>query len=56
MSRSKRKKAKKPHFPRRLWTPGQKPRVEKPKKGRGSYDRTREDRAIRRDVEEDLGK
>ncbi|MCX5655731.1 MAG: hypothetical protein NTY65_13920 [Planctomycetota bacterium] len=54
--RDKRKKPKKPHFPRRLWTAGQKPRVEKPKKGRGSYDRTGEDRAIRREAEEDLGK
>ena len=39
--RGKRKKPKKPHFPRRLWTAGQKPRVEKPKKGKGSYDRCR---------------
>jgi len=53
--RGKRKKPKKPHFPRRLWTAGQKPRVEKPKKGRGSYERDRAGRALRREVEEDLG-
>lgn len=28
-----------PPFPRKQWTPGQTPRTEKPKKGRGSYDR-----------------
>ena len=51
----KKAKIKKPHFPRRLWTAGQKPRVEKPEKGKGSYDRVREDRALRRQAEEDLG-
>ena len=55
-ARRKKTKAKKPHFPRRLWTAGQKPRVEKPKKGRGSYERDRAGRALRREVEEDLGK
>jgi hypothetical protein len=55
MSRSKRKKPKKPHFPRRLWTAGQKPRVEKPKKGKGSYDRVREGRGLRKEVQDDLG-
>jgi len=54
MSRSKRKKPKTPHFPRRLWTAGQAPRVEKPKKGKGSYDRDREDRALRKEVQDDL--
>ena len=44
MSRSKRRgKQPKPKFPRRTWEPGQKPRVEKPKKG-GGYDRTRQRR------------
>ena len=32
---------KKPRFPRKQWVAGQAPRVEKPKKGRGSYDRRR---------------
>ena len=40
-SRGKRKKSRGPRFPRRTWEPGQKPRVEKPKKG-GGYDRTRQ--------------
>jgi len=53
--RGKRKKPKKPHFPRRLWTAGQKPRVEKLKKGKGSYDRGREGRTIRKEVQGDLG-
>ena len=57
MSRSrKRKKAAKPLFPRRQWLPGQAPRVEPPAKGRGSYDRGRAGRAVRREVDEDLGK
>jgi stalled ribosome alternative rescue factor ArfA len=43
-SRGKRKKSRGPRFPRRKWDPGQKPRIEKPKKGKGSYDRTRENR------------
>ena len=42
-SRGKRKKSRGPRFPRRTWEAGQKPRVEKPKKG-GGYDRTREKR------------
>jgi hypothetical protein len=44
--KSKRKKAKVP-FPRRQWEPGQAPRVEKPKAGRGAYDR----KALRRDAD-----
>jgi hypothetical protein len=40
-----RRKAKVP-FPRRQWQPGQAPRTEKPKAGKGSYDR----RAKRQDV------
>ena len=56
MSRSrKRKKAAKPPFPRRQWLPGQAPRVEPPAKGKGSYDRDRAGRAVRREVDEDLG-
>ena len=56
MSRSrKRKKAKKPPFPRRQWLPGQAPRVEPPAKGKGSYDRGRAGKALRREVDEDLG-
>ena len=41
--RGKRKKSRGPRFPRCTWQPGQKPRVEKPKKG-GGYDRTRQKR------------
>jgi len=56
MSRSrKRKKAAKPPFPRKQWLPGQAPRVEPPAKGKGSYDRGRAGRAVRKEVEEDLG-
>ena len=38
----KNRKLKKPRFPRKRWVAGQAPRVEKPKKGRGSYDRRQE--------------
>jgi len=54
-ARRKKAKIKKPHFPRRLWTAGQKPRVEKPEKGRGSYDRDSEGRALRKEVQGELG-
>jgi len=39
----KRGRTKRVRFPRRTWEPGQKPRIEKPRKG-GGYDRTREKR------------
>lgn len=42
--RRRKKKAELPKFPRRQWEPGQAPRIEKPKKGRGTYDRDREKR------------
>jgi hypothetical protein len=42
---------KRPRFPRKLWLPGQAPRTEKPKKG-GGYDRPREKRRTRGDVED----
>ena len=48
----KSKKATKPRFPRRQWVAGQAPRVEKPKKGRGSYDRRGEKREVSGDVED----
>ncbi len=48
--RGKRKKSRGPPFPRRTWEPGQKPRVEKPRKGRGSYDRTRQKRADNEEI------
>jgi hypothetical protein len=54
-AKRKRSRPKKPRFPRRQWLPGQAPRVEKPKKGKGSYDRNREDRALRKDVEKEVG-
>ena len=34
-----------PPFPRKKWTAGQTPRTEKPKKGRGAYDRRKEKQA-----------
>lgn len=46
------KKVKKPRFPRKLWLPGQAPRTEKPKKGRGSYDRRQEKREVSGEVED----
>ena len=54
-NRRKRGKAKRVPFPRRQWEPGQAPRTEKPRKGKGSYDRDREDREIRKDVEKEVG-
>ncbi|MBM4018165.1 MAG: ribosome alternative rescue factor ArfA [Planctomycetes bacterium] len=53
--RGKRGKPKKPRFPRRRWLPGQAPRIEKPRKGKGSYDRSRQGRDARRQAAEDLG-
>ena len=41
---------KKPRFPRKQWVAGQAPRVEKPKKGRGSYDRRQEKREVSGDA------
>ena len=43
---------KKPRFPRKQWVAGQAPRVEKPKKGRGSYDRRGEKREVSGEVED----
>jgi hypothetical protein len=51
MARSRKRKPKAPRFPRNKWLPGQKPRVEKPKKGPGSYDRLAERQAVRREKE-----
>ena len=45
------RKAKKPRFPRKLWLPGQAPRTEKPKKGRGSYDRQRAKRGVSGEID-----
>jgi hypothetical protein len=51
--RKTRKRVKVP-FPRKQWQSGQAPRVEKPKKGRGSYDRSRESRGLSKDVGPEL--
>jgi len=42
--RRRRDKPKGPRFPRRQWEAGQTGRAETPRKGPGSYDRTRERR------------
>jgi hypothetical protein len=52
--RRKRDEPPVPRFPRQTWKPGQAPRAEKPKKGRGSYERSRQEREIRKDVQQDL--
>jgi hypothetical protein len=50
--RRKRDKLPAPRFPREKWLPGQAPRIEKPKKGRGSYHRQTEADRVRKDVDE----
>jgi hypothetical protein len=50
-AKRKRARLKKPRFPRRQWLPGQAPRIETPKKGKGSYDRRREERATQAEAE-----
>jgi hypothetical protein len=44
----------KPKFPRRRWRPGQQERVEQPREGKGSYDRSREREETEREVNEAL--
>ena len=43
-----------PRVPRKRWLPGQAPRAEPPEKGAG-YDRHRQRRGLRKDVDDDLG-
>jgi hypothetical protein len=50
---AKRRRKKGPRFPREKWLPGQAPRIEKPKKGRGSYHRRTEADRVRKDVHEE---
>ena len=49
-AKRKRSRLKKPRFPRRQWLPGQAPRIETPKKGKGSYDRRGEKHRTRTEV------
>jgi hypothetical protein len=51
---AKRRKQDKPRFPRKQWQPGQQERVETPKKGKGTYRRTRARRDVDNAMEETL--
>ncbi len=51
---NRRKKKALPRFPPQKWQPGQAPRIEKPKKGRGSYERGGHRRAALGEIMEDL--
>jgi hypothetical protein len=51
---SERRRDKKPRFPRKQWQPGQQERVENPKKGKGTYRRTRTRREVDNKMEETL--
>jgi hypothetical protein len=53
-NRRRKRKSPKVPFPRRQWEPGQAPRVEKPKKGRGAYDRTRASHNVRGEAESEM--
>ena len=52
--RRRNKKVPVPRFPPQKWQPGQAPRIEKPKKGRGSYERGGQRRAALGEIIEDL--
>jgi len=51
-TKAKRRKRDKPRFPRKQWQPGQQERVETPKKGKGSYRRSRERRRVDEQMED----
>jgi hypothetical protein len=51
---NRRRKKPGPRFPRKTWSPGQKPLTVPPKKGKGSsYDRDHEARETRKEIAED---
>ena len=52
MAKAKRRKRDKPRFPRKQWQPGQQERIETPKKGKGTYRRSRERRRVGEQVED----
>jgi len=49
-AKARRRRRDKPQFPRKQWQPGQQERIEKPRKGRGSYDRTRQKRDDKEEI------
>jgi len=52
VAKAKRRKRDKPRFPRKQWQPGQQERIETPKKGKGTYRRSRERRRVGEQVED----